>query len=218
LQGEKQFVPFGQPGQYEDAETGLCYNRFRYYDSGTGCYISQDPIGLAGNNPTLYAYVSDSNGWVDPFGLSGMPPLSVLKDMAQNSLDFSTVKDGAVFWSGPNMKTAQEWAAANGKTTLEQTAGGKYLESLDLFNKKVSGLEGHEAAEIWDIASKRFAEGASGDVHVFSTNAKRIGPFGERTWWRIEKPALLKNKNVSTIFRMRKNGTKAKTGHIRICT
>ncbi len=32
-------------------------------------YISQDPIGLEGNNPTLYSYVSDSNSWIDPFGL-----------------------------------------------------------------------------------------------------------------------------------------------------
>ena len=48
---------------------GLAYNRFRYYDPGTGVYISQDPIGLAGNNPNLYAYVFDSNGWVDAFGL-----------------------------------------------------------------------------------------------------------------------------------------------------
>ncbi len=33
-------------------------------------YISQDPIGLAGNNPTLYGYVSDTNSWVDEFGLN----------------------------------------------------------------------------------------------------------------------------------------------------
>jgi type VI secretion system protein VasG len=32
-------------------------------------YISQDPIGLAGNNPTLYAYVHDPNSWVDVWGL-----------------------------------------------------------------------------------------------------------------------------------------------------
>ena len=32
-------------------------------------YISQDPIGLAGGNPTLYGYVKDSNCWVDVFGL-----------------------------------------------------------------------------------------------------------------------------------------------------
>jgi hypothetical protein len=32
-------------------------------------YLSQDPIGLAGNNPTLYGYVHDTNSWVDEFGL-----------------------------------------------------------------------------------------------------------------------------------------------------
>ena len=40
--------PFRYQGQYEDSETGLYYNRFRYYDPSTGAYISQDPIGLAG--------------------------------------------------------------------------------------------------------------------------------------------------------------------------
>ena len=42
------FIPFKYQGQYEDIETGLYYNRFRYYDSRTGNYISQDPIGLSG--------------------------------------------------------------------------------------------------------------------------------------------------------------------------
>ncbi|WP_337189580.1 RHS repeat-associated core domain-containing protein [Gilliamella sp. Lep-s21] len=63
------FIPFRQLGQYEDVETGLYYNRFRYYNPETGLYISQDPIKLAGNNPNFYAYVHDSNAWVDPFGL-----------------------------------------------------------------------------------------------------------------------------------------------------
>ena len=64
------FIPFKYQGQYEDAETGLYYNRFRYYDPNAGSYISQDPIGLAGNNPTLYAYVSDVNYWNDVLGLT----------------------------------------------------------------------------------------------------------------------------------------------------
>ena len=63
--------PFRWAGQYFDSETNLCYNRFRYYSPETGSYLSQDPIRLAGNNPTLYAYVSDSNSWVDILGLSG---------------------------------------------------------------------------------------------------------------------------------------------------
>lgn len=69
LKGHKQFIPFRQLGQYEDEELGgLYYNRFRYYDSENGNYISQDPIGLAGNNPTLYGYVFDINNEVDILG------------------------------------------------------------------------------------------------------------------------------------------------------
>jgi RHS repeat-associated protein len=68
--GNRSLCPFRYPGQYEDLETGLHYNRFRYYDPQAGGYISQDPIGLAGGNPTLYGYVEDPNGWVDPWGLA----------------------------------------------------------------------------------------------------------------------------------------------------
>lgn len=57
--GDRALVPFRYQGQYEDAETGLYYNRFRYYSPEMGMYISSDPIGLAGNNPTLYGYVQD---------------------------------------------------------------------------------------------------------------------------------------------------------------
>lgn len=58
-------------GQYYDEETGLHYNRYRYYEPHSGRYISKDPIGLFGglNNS---AYVSDPNQWVDPLGLNVM--------------------------------------------------------------------------------------------------------------------------------------------------
>ena len=65
----RPFIPFLYQGQYYDFETKLAYNRFRYYSPETGAYISQDPIGLEGGNPTLYGYVKDSNWWVDRFGL-----------------------------------------------------------------------------------------------------------------------------------------------------
>ncbi|MCE5372460.1 RHS domain-containing protein [Proteus mirabilis] len=62
--------PFRFAGQYEDEESGLYYNRFRYYDRETGQYLSPDPIGLLGGlNP--YGYVHCPTGWVDPFGLAG---------------------------------------------------------------------------------------------------------------------------------------------------
>ncbi|MWW26846.1 DUF6531 domain-containing protein [Algibacter lectus] len=67
--GSLEDCPFRYQGQYEDVETGLYYNRFRYYSADEGVYISQDPIGLEGNNPNLYAYVYDSNSQFDPLGL-----------------------------------------------------------------------------------------------------------------------------------------------------
>ena len=69
IKGIRDFIPFRQLGQYEVDETRLYYNRFRYYDPRIGNYISQDPIRLMGNNPTLYGYVGDLNKWADVFGL-----------------------------------------------------------------------------------------------------------------------------------------------------
>jgi RHS repeat-associated protein len=197
-------------GQYEDYEAGLYYNRFRYYDPEIGRYITQDPIGFAGGL-NLYAYAQNPTTWVDPLGLSPIPSHSDLVNMATHTLDFSTARDGAVFWSGGNMNIAQAWAGSVGKTTLEQTVGGRYLAGLGLFDKG-SPLTPVQAAEIWDIASKRFAQGASGEVYVFSTGARKISPYtgGLRTWWRIEKPTLLANKNVIRIVRMKKDMTPAK--------
>lgn len=56
-------------GQYFDEETGLHYNRFRYYNPNTGQFITQDPIGLLGG-VNSYQYAPNPVGWVDPFGLS----------------------------------------------------------------------------------------------------------------------------------------------------
>ncbi|WP_078917412.1 DUF6531 domain-containing protein [Streptomyces sp. NRRL S-813] len=62
--------PLRFPGQYADAETGLYYNYFRYYDPETACYLSQDPLGLKpGPNPS--SYVRHPGTWTDPLGLYG---------------------------------------------------------------------------------------------------------------------------------------------------
>ncbi len=38
--------PLRFPGQYQDDETGLHYNWYRYYDNSIGGYVTRDPIGL----------------------------------------------------------------------------------------------------------------------------------------------------------------------------
>jgi RHS repeat-associated protein len=69
VRGERGACPFRWPGQYEDEETGLYFNRFRYYDPEAGQYASQDPIGLRGGlNPRQY--VPDPCAQLDPLGLS----------------------------------------------------------------------------------------------------------------------------------------------------
>ena len=71
--GNKGMVPFLFQGQYYDRETGLAYNRFRYYDPKMGMYVSQDPIGLGGGILNLYGYVDDTNAWSDVLGLATRP-------------------------------------------------------------------------------------------------------------------------------------------------
>lgn len=67
--GQPEDCPWRWQGQYEDVETGLYYNGFRYFDPGTGTYLSHDPIRIAGGY-SLYGYVDDPLIWVDPLGLS----------------------------------------------------------------------------------------------------------------------------------------------------
>ncbi|EBX5220057.1 type IV secretion protein Rhs, partial [Salmonella enterica subsp. enterica serovar Weltevreden] len=57
------------PGQQYDEESGLYYNRHRYYNPGQGRYITQDPIGLRGGW-NLYNYPLNPVSEIDPLGLS----------------------------------------------------------------------------------------------------------------------------------------------------
>lgn len=62
--------PLRYQGQYFDEETGLHYNRHRYYDPDTARYVVPDPVGLRGGaNP--YQYAPNPRQWIDPLGLTG---------------------------------------------------------------------------------------------------------------------------------------------------
>ncbi|MFP3515126.1 RHS repeat-associated core domain-containing protein [Pseudomonas sp. SIMBA_077] len=107
--------PLRFQGQYYDEESGLHYNRHRYYNPNTGRYLTPDPIKLAGGLNS-YQYVPNPTGWVDPLGLSCVPEgcpenkvaktrASVESNVAQSanarkSSNFNNPKDGL---------TAREW-------------------------------------------------------------------------------------------------------------
>ena len=66
---ESELQPIKFQGQSLDVETGLHYNRFRYYDSDVGMFIQRDPIGLLGGN-NVFQYAPNPVQWTDPWGLS----------------------------------------------------------------------------------------------------------------------------------------------------
>lgn len=83
--------PLRFQGQYADGETGLHYNRFRFYDPNTGRFVSQDPIRLNGGN-NLYQYAPNPVAWVDPLGLASghIPSLDCPTPTPRGTADFNT--------------------------------------------------------------------------------------------------------------------------------
>ncbi|MGH8084846.1 MAG: RHS repeat-associated core domain-containing protein [Lysobacter sp.] len=76
--------PLRFQGQYFDTETGLSYNRYRYYDPDGGQYVAQDPIGLEGG-VNIYAYAPNPGGWIDPLGLTLRPGGAQRHDVGSHS-------------------------------------------------------------------------------------------------------------------------------------
>lgn len=63
--------PYTFTGREFDPESGLYYYRARYYDSNSGRFLNEDPIGFEGLDINLYRYVRNNPLLLsDPFGLS----------------------------------------------------------------------------------------------------------------------------------------------------
>lgn len=63
--------PLRFQGQYFDAETGLHFNRHRYYDPDVARFMTPDPISLRGGI-NFYRYAPNPGRWADPLGLQGV--------------------------------------------------------------------------------------------------------------------------------------------------
>ncbi|WP_347907785.1 RHS repeat-associated core domain-containing protein [Pseudomonas grandcourensis] len=92
--GERLEQPLRFQGQYFDAESGLHYNRHRYYHPDIGRYLTQDPVKLAGGlNP--YRHTRNPTGWVSPLGLSENCPLANMAGgSARDGLGEAKVDEG----------------------------------------------------------------------------------------------------------------------------
>jgi RHS repeat-associated protein len=72
-------------GREYDKDTGLQYNRGRYYDPRTERWTSQDPLGADGSDPNLYRYVQNHpTNATDPSGLLGFSTSGVWRQLEES--------------------------------------------------------------------------------------------------------------------------------------
>lgn len=93
---------------------------------------------------------------------------------------------GRVFWSGGGVggkafASATEHALLSGSTTLEMTTAGK------LIIKFTGDSKNFMTGKIWEYASRQFAKGAVGDVHMFM-DLNKVNP--NSFWFKQELPIL----------------------------
>lgn len=116
------YQPIRFQGQQVDSETGLHYNRFRYYDPDVGQYVNQDPIGLAGGINKA-AYPVNPTGFVDPLGLDPTAPPTKGPDLGQAKGVWDKVSD---LWNwkdnaeaGRQVKIKQDTAMCKAEKEIE---------------------------------------------------------------------------------------------------
>ena len=143
--GDKHACPFRWPGQYEDAETGLYYNRFRYYDPDAGEYTSQDPIGLEGGS-RLSGYVRDPLTWIDTFGLACSKAIVIGRGMPRVR---TAVKDLRAI--GINAKWYQTWKKNWPNRMLTSAEKAKALQRNERWLKSKIA-KGYQVFTVGDVA------------------------------------------------------------------
>ncbi|WP_333668003.1 RHS repeat-associated core domain-containing protein [Acinetobacter guillouiae] len=119
-------------GQYFDQETGLHYNRYRYYSPYVGRFISKDPIGLYGGY-NVYAYAPNPIEWIDSLGLQNEFGIAGYKDKSHtnDNLDAHELIQNA--WLRQNGKITGRSggiARTNPAIAIEQNDMHKYISKL----------------------------------------------------------------------------------------
>ena len=139
--------PLRFQGQYFDVETGLHYNRYRYYDPQVGRFIGKDPIGFAGGL-NVYAYAPNPVTWIDPIGLAKLT----------HAPDFDTARTQAFKNAGmtnPDNVTFSKYDPVTG-TVVEFKGEGGAKVAYDAPHADMDPANGHDKPHVgWQTAGKR---------------------------------------------------------------
>ena len=187
-------------GQYEDAESGWVYNRFRYYDPHAGVYNAQDPLGLLANLGTAQGYVTNPVIWFDVFGLQ-----SCGNNRENNEL-----------WE----KLEEERGQHDGTVPMDHIVGGRVRDNVvsgyHSFEKRteVANMIKNREAELPPGGKTFFPEFTNGDeglkewlgdadkgvVHDTIFNPDRVEPNGRWGTVLYKKVTLPENAIVPKEF------------------
>nr|WP_268810395.1 RHS repeat-associated core domain-containing protein [Variovorax sp. Root318D1] len=150
--------PIRFQGQYFDEETGLHYNRHRYFDPHAGRFASSDPIKLAGGF-NLYEYAPNPVQWLDSLGLQrskGCPDALEEAKQEAERLRAAGGKLPTATCAMVNRRTGKVYTGTSG--TKPTNISGKLGASMP--TSSLEGWDTNNCAEI-DAGNKALKDGSS---------------------------------------------------------
>ncbi|WP_353630322.1 RHS repeat-associated core domain-containing protein [Pseudomonas poae] len=176
--------PLRFQGQYFDQESGLHYNRHRYYNPDIGRYLTPDPVKLAGGI-NGYQYVPNPTGWVDPLGLSTCPGGDGCKPSATAQQPTAVVDHGEP--ALPQLTRAQRQAKIEDLT--ESNAKRRVLEYEEKYEMHMVGKHGPEVEGT--KVHRRSIDGKDPITGKLPKNKKGV-PSSQFNSWKLQLQAWTK--------------------------
>ena len=178
--------PLRFQGQYYDEESGLHYNRHRYYNPNTGRYLTPDPFKLAGGLNS-YQYVPNPTGWVDPLGLSSCPgdggctATGVIEDPSNAALASNREP------KAPTPQTSQEQR----RIKIEELSEFNAKRQVHRYEKKYDmHTIGKHGPEISNSALKQRAIDGTDPITGKTPKTNRGNPSSQFLTWKLQMHAI----------------------------